>query len=268
MPCGFPSAGVGRRPLAGQEFSGRAERSGGGGVVFGAGGAGRAPRPRWCVSLPGRAASAPADRADGVRTGTVVPRTPATGWRPRRRVVLCAPEAGGFRTGGSGSRCRYDWRSSSTVVPRTPATRWRPRRRVCCARRKRAASAPAGRAPDADTTGGRPARWYRARRNGRLPHRRVVFRAGAAGGRTGAVPWAPVRVGPVPAVVLFGSVRAGPRRGGAGRAGPVVAVPAWSYAGENRWSLMRRAAPMTPAVGPSSPRTMGRLPVARGSDPR
>ncbi len=225
MPCGFPSAGVGRRPLAGQEFSGRAERSGGGGVVFGAGGAGRAPRPRWCVSLPGRAASAPART---VRTASA----PARWCLARRR-------RGGARAGG-----------------------W------CRARRKRAASAPAGRAPDADTTGGRPARWYRARRNGRLPHRRVVFRAGAAGGRTGAVPWAPVRVGPVPAVVLFGSVRAGPRRGGAGRAGPVVAVPAWSYAGENRWSLMRRAAPMTPAVGPSSPRTMGRLPVARGSDPR
>ncbi|CAM5539713.1 hypothetical protein SAURM35S_02410 [Streptomyces aurantiogriseus] len=38
------------------------------------------------------------------------------------------------------------------------------------------------------------------------------------------------------------------------------------YAGENRWSLIRRAAPITPAVGPNSPRTMGRLPVARGSD--
>lgn len=37
-------------------------------------------------------------------------------------------------------------------------------------------------------------------------------------------------------------------------------------AGENRWSLMSRAPPMTPAVGPNSPRTMGRLPVARGSD--
>ncbi len=183
----------------------------------------------WCRARRKRAASAPAGGA--VRAGS--------GRLPHRRVVPYAPEAGGFRTGG-----------------------W------CCARRKRAASAPAGRAPDAETTGGRPARWYRARRNGRLPHRRVVFRAGAAGGRTGAVPWAPVRVGPVPAVVLFGSVRAGPRRGGAGRAGPVAAVPAWSYAGENRWSLMRRAAPMTPAVGPSSPRTMGRLPVARGSDPR
>ncbi len=44
------------------------------------------------------------------------------------------------------------------------------------------------------------------------------------------------------------------------RTGPV------DQAGENRWSLMSRAAPITPAVGPNSPRTMGRLPVARGSD--
>lgn len=41
---------------------------------------------------------------------------------------------------------------------------------------------------------------------------------------------------------------------------------AGGYAGENRWSLMSRAPPMTPAVGPSSPSTMGRLPVASGSD--
>ena len=38
------------------------------------------------------------------------------------------------------------------------------------------------------------------------------------------------------------------------------------YAGENRWSLMSRAAPITPALGPNSPRTMGRFPVANGSD--
>ncbi|MFD5374100.1 hypothetical protein ACFWJE_06695, partial [Streptomyces griseoincarnatus] len=32
------------------------------------------------------------------------------------RVVPRPPEAGGFRTGGSCSRCRYDWPSSGTVV--------------------------------------------------------------------------------------------------------------------------------------------------------
>lgn len=48
--------------------------------------------------------------------------------------------------------------------------------------------------------------------------------------------------------------------------GPGVMRTAWGQAGEKRWSLMSRAAPITPAVGPNSPRTMGRLPVARGRD--
>lgn len=46
----------------------------------------------------------------------------------------------------------------------------------------------------------------------------------------------------------------------------VVRRAAWGQAGEKRWSLMSRAAPITPAVGPNSPSTMGRLPVARGRD--
>lgn len=45
-------------------------------------------------------------------------------------------------------------------------------------------------------------------------------------------------------------------------------LPAEDQAGENRWSLMSRAAPMTPAVGPNSPSTMGRFPVASGRDCR
>ena len=50
------------------------------------------------------------------------------------------------------------------------------------------------------------------------------------------------------------------------RARPVRAGAVSGQAGEKRWSLMRRAAPVTPAAGPNSPRTMGRLPVASGSD--
>ena len=48
------------------------------------------------------------------------------------------------------------------------------------------------------------------------------------------------------------------------RVTPSGAPQAWSAA--NTASLMRRAAPTTPASSPSSLRTTGRLPVASGSD--
>ncbi len=100
------------------------------------GGAARAGRgvaaaPAVVPCLPGRVASAPAGRARagaaGGRTGAV-PCTPVRAdpyrrvvpIRPARadphRVMPCPPEPGGSRTGGSCSRCRYDWPSSGTVV--------------------------------------------------------------------------------------------------------------------------------------------------------
>ncbi len=198
-----------------------------------------------------------------------------------------------------GAGCRYDWPSSGTGAGgETAPARW------CRARRKRVASAPAGRlvpvwlaAVPALCRARRYGRtrtdgWCRSGRRGRtragwcLARRKRAAsapagraRAGAAGGRTGAVPCTPVRADPYRRVVPIWSARADPRRvvpagaGGAPAPGGVgvpdaAGPPGEGQAGENKWSLMRRAAPMTPAVGPSSPRTMGRLPVARGSEPR
>ena len=110
----------------------------------------------------------------------------------------------------------------------------------------------------------------------------MVLGAPAGGGRAG---------GAVSGVVVPGAGRAGVQVvPGAVVPGAVMPVPCcgavralfdgagWPWgpgvsraresgqAGEKRWSLMRRAAPVTPATGPNSPRTMGRLPVASGSD--
>ncbi len=291
--CGACGACVSRRRGWRPLRHGGAGRAGRGGVA--------AAPARWCLAcrdgwLPHRRVVRAG--AAGGRTGAV-PCTPVRAdpyrrvvpIRPARadphRVMPCPPEAGGFRTGGSCSRCRYDWPSSDTVVRAAKPHR-------------HGDAVPAG--------------------SGRLPHRRVV-RAGAAGGRTGAVPCTPVRADPYRRVVPIRSARADPHRvmpcppepggsrtggscscrcgwrpyrrcavhtgtggpvptGGADQAGAggpapggagvpdAAGPPGEGQAGENKWSLMRRAAPMTPAVGPSSPRTMGRLPVARGSEPR
>ncbi|MGJ7017007.1 hypothetical protein J2Z78_002513 [Streptomyces griseorubens] len=65
----------------------------------------------------------------------------------------------------------------------------------------------------------------RGRRYGRLPHRRIVLRAGAAGCRPGVVPCAPVRAARAGGWCSFGSMRAGrPHRVVPGRAGPPRSV--------------------------------------------
>ncbi len=243
-----------------------------------------------CVSR--RRGWRPLRHGGAVRAGRGVAAAPA--------VVPCPPEAGGFRTGGSCS-CRCGWRpyrrcavhaGTGGPVPTggadqvgaggpapggaAPAGSGRlPHRRVVLPMPVRLAVVRHGGA-GGETA---PARWCRARRKQAASAPAGRARAGAAGGRTGAVPCTPVRAGPYRRVVPIRSARADPHRvvpagaggapapGGAGvpdAAGP----PGGGQAGENKWSLMRRAAPMTPAVGPSSPRTMGRLPVARGSEPR
>ncbi len=99
----------------------------------GAGRAGRGWRPlrRWCLAcrdgwlphrrvelVPVRLAAVPAlcraRRYGRTRNRRVVPIRSARA--DPHRVMPCPPEAGGFRTGGSCSRCRYDWPSSDTVV--------------------------------------------------------------------------------------------------------------------------------------------------------
>ncbi|MCO4700086.1 hypothetical protein LRR80_06191 [Streptomyces sp. RO-S4] len=263
-----------------------------------AGGAGRCPASTGgAARAPERTASVPAGgavRADtgGGRTGTVMPCTPAAGRRPRRRVVPRVPgRAASVRarvprvrtrvavasarrcltTGTAGGRTgEVPERAASVpagragaagcrtgeVVPCAPATVWRPCRRVVPCTPVRDGARAGGGAVRVGAGGPAPGG------AGAVHSPRVVL---VPGGRT-RPGWCWCRAGePVPGGA--GAGRGGPRRVvlGAGRGG---AAPAWAYAGENRWSLMRRAAPMTPAVGPNSPRTMGRLPVARGSEPR
>ncbi|CAM5470921.1 hypothetical protein SALBM217S_10462 [Streptomyces griseoloalbus] len=235
----------------------------------------------------------------------VVRCTSAAVWRPRRRVVPHVPDrrlparrvelpvpirlaavrhGGAVRVGnGLASAPAGGASRAGTAGCRTGV--------VPCAR-KRSGIRVRGRASRAGTAGCRTGVVPCARKRSGIRVRGRASRAGTAGCRTGVVPCAPVRASRADGWCSSGRcgrARAGwclsrcgrARTGwcwgrcGLARAGVVLvgagvawAVPASGYAGENRWSLIRRAAPMTPAVGPNSPRTMGRLPVAKGSDPR
>ncbi len=198
--------------------------------------------------------------------------------------VASAPAGGASRAGPAASGPAGRTPGADTAGGR-PA-RW------CCARRQRSGVRVRGRASRAGTAGCRTGVVPCARKRSGIRVRGRASRAGTAGCRTGVVPCAPVRASRAGGWCSSGRCgraragwclsrcgrartgwcwgRCGPARAGVVLVGAGVAwaVPASGYAGENRWSLIRRAAPMTPAVGPNSPRTMGRLPVAKGSDPR
>ncbi len=246
--------------------------------------------PARRVELPVPIRLAAVRHGGAVRVGNGLASAPAGGASRagtagcRTGVVPCARKRSGIRVRGRASR-------AGTAGCRTGV--------VPCAR-KRSGIRVRGRASRAGTAGCRtgvvagcrtgvvPC----ARKRSGIRVRGRASRAGTAGCRTGVVPCAPVRASRADGWCSSGRcgrARAGwclsrcgrARTGwcwgrcGLARAGVVLvgagvawAVPASGYAGENRWSLIRRAAPMTPAVGPNSPRTMGRLPVAKGSDPR
>lgn len=106
---------------------------------------------------------------------------------------------------------------------------------------------------------GRPERARVVRLGGAVVPGYVRLGCGPVPARLGRGGWCALRWCGLAVVRVVPVVRPS---GGAGRGGTRRA----RQAGENRWSLMSRAPPITPAAGPNSPRTMGRLPVASGSD--
>ncbi len=176
-----------------------------------------------CVSR--RRGWRPLRHGGAVRAGRGVAAAPA--------VVPCPPEAGGFRTGGSCS-CRCGWRpyrrcavhaGTGGPVPTggadqvgaggpapggaAPAGSGRlPHRRVVLPMPVRLAVVRHGGA-GGETA---PARWCRARRKQAASAPAGRARAGAAGGRTGAVPCTPVRADPYRRVVPIRPARADPHR--------------------------------------------------------